>query len=265
MTTQFLPNRTAALQAERMEVLRFCSGLTPQEWSAPSAAHGWRVQDVVAHLGSGCHSLFTPTAVTMLFSKDIERTNDTMVQSRRSWEHGQVLDEYRRWSARVTRLAAAVAVPPMNRIRMPLAELGSFPVGLLLGAAMVFDQHTHLRFDIAPAIGRAAPPTDANRMSVVIEWMLAVLSNQIHRTPLTWMRQPVSLELTGMGGGRWSITAAGTITPSTADQPTGADIVAKAEEFPEWATRRARWQDRDVTIGGNHGYGERFLNTVNIV
>jgi hypothetical protein len=90
----------------------------------------------------------------------------------------------------------------------------------MLGAAMVFDQHTHLRFDIAPAIGRPAPPTDANRMSVVIEWMLAVLSNQLRRNPLGWMHQPVSLTLTGPGGGGWSIAADGSIIPGLAPDLT---------------------------------------------
>lgn len=265
MTLVLRPNRTSALRAERLEVLRFCSQLSPEEWSAPSAASGWLIQDVVAHLGSGCHSLFTPSAVTLVFSKEIERTNDTMVQARRSWEPKRVLDEYARWSSHVTRLSGAVGATPVARMRMPLAELGSFPLALLLGGAMVFDQHTHLRFDMAPAIGRAAPPSDANRMSVVIEWMLAVLSNQLRRAPLEWMRQPVSLTLTGPGGGRWSIAADGTIAPGQAAERSGADIVATTEQFPEWGTRRAPWRERTVTIGGDHEYGERFLDAINVV
>lgn len=265
MTTQLVPNRTAALRAERLEVLHFCSELTREEWLAPSNAIGWRVQDVVAHLGSACHSLFTPSAVTILFSKDIERTNDIMVHTRRSWSPERVLDEYTRWSAWVTRLSSSIGATPLARLQMPLAELGSFPLGLLLGGAMVFDQYTHLRFDMAPAIGRPAPPTDANRMSVVIEWMLAVLSNQLRLSPLGWMQRPVSLALTGPGGGEWSITKAGTITPGLASGATGADIVATAQQFPEWATRRAAWRDRNISIGGDQDYGERFLDAVNVV
>lgn len=259
------PNRTAALRAERREVLRVCSTLTPDEWAAPSNAVGWRVQDVVAHLGSGCRALFTPAAVTVLLSNDIESTNDTMVAARHSWEPRRVLKEYTRWSARVTQLSNGVAATPLSRIRLPLAELGSFRVGLLLGAAMVFDQHTHLRFDVAPAIGLPPPPTDANRMSVVVEWMLAVLSNQLRQAPLTWMDQPVSLALTGPGGGRWTVTGDGAITAGPAPGVSGAEIVATAADFPEWATRRAAWRDRGVTITGNHEFGERFLDAVNVV
>ena len=60
---------------------------------------------------------------------------------------------------------------------MRLAELGRFRVGQLL-YAIVFDTHTHLRHDIAPALGRTVPATDAGRMAVVLEWMMAVLSNE---------------------------------------------------------------------------------------
>lgn len=38
MTLRLLPNRTSALRAERLEVLRFCSDLSREEWSAPSTA-----------------------------------------------------------------------------------------------------------------------------------------------------------------------------------------------------------------------------------
>lgn len=265
MTLRSTPNRTAALRAERREVVRFCSDLSPEEWAAPSNATGWRVQDVVAHLGAGCHSLFTPSAITLVSSADIERTNDTMVQARQSWSPARVLDEYSCWSNRVARLSTAVGATPLGRVRMPLAELGAFPLALLLGAAMVFDHHTHLRYDMAPAIGRAAPPTDANRMSVVVEWMLAVLSNQLRRSPPEWMHHPVTLALSGPGGGVWSIAADGTITPGVTSTPRGADIVATAEQFPEWATRRAPWRDRAVTITGEREYGERFLDAVNVV
>ena len=34
----------------------------------------------------------------------------------------------------------------------------------MLGA-LVFDHHTHLRHDMAPALGRPVPGTDANRMA----------------------------------------------------------------------------------------------------
>lgn len=254
-----------ALRDERSELLRFCADLTDSEWSAASAAPGWQVKDVLAHLGAGCHSLFTPAALALLRSKDIERTNDAMVGARLSRTSGDVLKEYTRWSARVVRLAGVVAATPLNVLRLPLAELGKFRLGLLLGGALVFDHHTHLRFDMAPALGRDVPPTDDNRMSVVIEWMLAVLSNQLQRARPDWMDRPVRLTLTGLGGGCWSIAGDGTVIAGETQIEPAASIFAVAEQFPEWGTRRAAWRDRTVTVDGSLDYGAKFLDSMNIV
>ncbi|MFJ4979234.1 hypothetical protein ACIP6X_28525 [Streptomyces coeruleorubidus] len=57
---------------------------------------------------------------------------------------------------------------PVARVRVRLAELGRCPMGLMIGGALVFDQHTHLRHDMAPALGRPVPPTDADRMRAVL-------------------------------------------------------------------------------------------------
>lgn len=47
-----LQNIVAALRAERTEMLAFTSILSDEEWAAPSAAPGWRIADVVAHIGA---------------------------------------------------------------------------------------------------------------------------------------------------------------------------------------------------------------------
>ena len=103
--------------------------------------------------------------------------------------------------------------------------------------------HTHLRHDIAPALSRAVPATDANRMAVVLEWMLAVLSNQLPAAQPEWLERPVAIALSG----------------------TAAQIDGAALEFPEWGTQRASWRARGVTVGGDADYGARFLDAVNVV
>jgi hypothetical protein len=258
-------NRTAALRAERLQVMAFCSGLSEEAWLSPSAAEGWLVKDVVAHIGSGCHALFTPASLALLRSRNIEQTNDSMVVARREWTPRQVLAEFERWSGRVAALSGIVGQTPLSRVRVRLAELGRFRLGLLLTAAMVFDQHTHLRFDIAPALERSAPPTDPNRMSVVIEWMLAVLSNQLHSANTHWLEGSVTLTLDGPGGGHWTITDDGAIVRASTPAATRATISAVAEQFPEWGTRRCDWRNRNVTVGGDLDYAEQFLDTVNII
>lgn len=152
---------------------------------------------------------------------------------------------------------------PLNRIRIPLAELGRFPLRLV-PAAMVFDHHTHLRHDMAPVLGRTAPASDPNRIAVIAEWMTAVLSNQLEAARPEWLDRPVELTLSGPGGGTWRVETTGEVVRG-GGASAATRITAAAVEFPEWGTRRASWRDRDVTITGNEEYGARFLDAVNIV
>jgi hypothetical protein len=146
-------DRAAAMRREHAEIVRFCRQLGDEEWRAPSAAPGWRVQDVVAHLGGSCHAIFTPTSLKLLSSKDIERTNDVLVARRRDWEPARVLAEFERWGRRLGTLTSVLSRTPVARVPAPLGELGRFPAAVLLSSAFLFDQHTHLRHDIAPALG----------------------------------------------------------------------------------------------------------------
>ncbi|MGH3967357.1 MAG: maleylpyruvate isomerase family mycothiol-dependent enzyme [Mycobacterium sp.] len=256
-------DRVGALRRERAELIRFCRELDDAQWRTPSMAAGWRVQDVVAHMGAGCHSIFTPASLKILRSNEIERANDALVDVRRSWLPTQTLAEYERWSRILTTAAQAISPTPLANLRMPLAELGKFPAGLLLAGAMTFDHHTHLRHDIAPALGLPAPDTDAARMTVVLEWMFAVLSNQLRAARPGWLEHPIGITLRGPGGGSWVIDAHGAV-PGRHDDAAAA-IVGGAAEFPEWGTRRADWRSRDVRISGDVDYGARFLDLVNIV
>jgi uncharacterized protein (TIGR03083 family) len=256
-------DRVDALRQERAELLRFCRDLNDADWKTPSAAVGWRVQDVVAHMASACHALFGPEALELARSKDIEHSNDVLVDKRRDWPPSRVLAEYERWSQVLLRVMAVVSQTPLVRAPMRLAELGRFQTGQML-SAIVFDTHTHLRHDIAPALGRTVPGTDGNRMAVVLEWMLAVLSNQLRASRPAWLDRPVSITLTGPGGGCWVVRPDGTIA-SGSPGDTAAQIAGPAIEFPEWATQRIGWRHRDVTVGGDSEYGERFLDAVNVV
>jgi len=256
-------DRGAAFTAERAEMLAFCATLAPAEWRMNSLAEGWRIQDVVAHLGTGCHAVFSPAATKLMRGNDIERANDAMVDSRRDWSSTDVLAEYRRWSRIFGAVFAAVGRTPLGGVQAPLADLGKFPARLLLNA-LVFDHHTHLRHDMAPALGRPAPGTDANRMAVVLEWMMAVLSNQLRAQKLSFLDRPLSLMLTGPGGGTWRVKPDGSVTLGAAE-PAAAQITGVACEFPQWGTARSRWRDADVIITGDADYAAAFLDTVDIV
>jgi uncharacterized protein (TIGR03083 family) len=255
-------DRVGALRRERAEILRFCRDLDESEWRTASAASGWRVQDVVAHLGAGCHGLFTPASLALLRSKDIERTNELFVDRRREWAPARTLGEYERWSRRAVTMAGVLSRTPLAGLRISLAELGQFPARLVLGAVPVFDHHTHLRHDIAPALGRPVPGTDANRMAVVLEWMFALLGNRLYAARPAWLDRPVVIRLAGPGGGSWRIGSDGSVAPGSTDAP--AHIAGTALEFPAWATRRVAWRQRDVKISGDHEYAVRFLDALKV-
>jgi uncharacterized protein (TIGR03083 family) len=257
-------DRMGAAWRERDEVLRLCRQLDDDEWGRPSAADGWTVRDVIAHMGSVCHAFFAPAAmVKILRSRHIERTNDDLVDDRRTHTAEQILAEYERWTAVVLRMFGPVSRTPLARLRVPLAELGRFPTAQMVGA-LVFDTHTHLRHDIAPVLGRPVPASDANRLAVVADWMMAVLSNSLRSGGMTWRDRPVAITLTGPGGGMWTLKSDGTLTPGR-DSRSAAEITGTTDEFPEWGTKRVGWRDRDIAIGGDYDYGVRFLDEMNIV
>ena len=257
------PDRVAAFKAERAEVLAFCAVLAPAKWRMNSRAEGWRIQDVVAHLATGCHAPFSPALTKLMRGNDIERANDAMVDTRREWSSGDVLAEYRRWSRVFGAVIGTLGRTPLAGAKASLAELGKFPVRILL-SALVFDHHTHLRYDMAPALDQPAPDTDANRMAVVLEWMMAVLSNQLRAQPLPFLDRPLAITLSGPGGGTWRVAPDGAVTVGN-PEPSAAHITGVALEFPEWGTQRARWRDREVSIAGDADYAAAFLDAVDIV
>lgn len=228
-----------------------------------SRAEGWSIADVVGHMGAGCHAMFGPAVLTIMRADAVERINDQMVEVRRDRTPAQILGEYRRWSRVLAATTPAMTRRPLARVELPIGELGRFPARVL-ASALVFDHHTHLTHDMAPALGRTVPAPGANRMAAVLEWMMAVLSNQIRSAKPVWLDRPLSITLTGPGGGSWWVDGSGVVTLSAA-KPVAAEITAVAGEFPEWGTRRASWGDRDVSIAGDADYAVAFLDWINIV
>ncbi|MFG2025718.1 maleylpyruvate isomerase family mycothiol-dependent enzyme [Streptomyces sp. NPDC048825] len=258
-----LPNMVAALRAERAEMLDFTSGLTDDEWTAPSAAAGWRIADVVAHIGATARGVYTPAGLRTSLAASLEQANEDPVDRRRDWSRAKVMAEYQRAGRRATTLLDVVRRTPAARVRVPLAELGRHPLGLLIGGALVFDHHTHLRHDMAPALGRPVPSTDADRMRAVLTWMIAVLSNQVAQAPVAGLDARVALTLTGLGGGTWWFDEAGGLAPS--DGAVAAHVTAPALTFPDWGTQRSSWRDSDVKLTGDTDLAARFLDTVNVI
>jgi uncharacterized protein (TIGR03083 family) len=102
------------------------------------ATPGWRVRDIVAHLGGVCDDI----ANGNLDGVATERWTGAQVQQRRDWSFERVLED---WSEH-----AAVVEPMMNSIGLPMGQ-------------MVFDAWSHEQ-DVRGAIGepgaREGPAAD---------------------------------------------------------------------------------------------------------
>ena len=122
-----LPNMLAALRAERAEMLNFASSLTDDEWTAPSAAAGWRIADVVAHIGATAKNFYTPAGVHTMFAASLEQVNHGPVDKRRNWSRAQVMTEYQRTTRRATTLLDVIRRTPATRARVPLANSVATP------------------------------------------------------------------------------------------------------------------------------------------
>ncbi len=253
-----------SLRRLHADITGFCRDVTDEEWLSPSRAEGWRVHDVMAHMSGTAKALFTPTAIRLLASNDIERANDTLVDSRRTWARSRVEGEFDRWGPRVASMVGGLGRTPIGGIRVPLAELGRFPLVCILGEAVSFDQHTHLHHDLAPALDREAPPTDDLRMTLVVSWMMRVLGNQLTSANPAWLDRPIAITLDGPGGGTWRIEPGGAIAPGSA---TGAAVTlaSRSVDFPAWGTARVPAKVTDLTITGDVELSDAFLGSLNIV
>jgi len=258
-------DRVASLHREIDDFTNFCRSLDSEQWYAESAAAEWRIKDVVAHIGASCHALFAVSSLKMLKSSDIERTNDVFVDARRDWSHERVVDEYLKWTPRLIMLANVVTKCRIGGAKLPLAELGWFRLDALLIGAMVFDHHVHLRHDMAPAVGLPAPETDAQRLAIVLEWMFAVLHNQMTSGQAALDHRCLILRLEGAGGGSWRVDPAGVSATMLTGSAADATIIGMASEFPVWGTRRVHWAECQVDIAGDQDIAVRFLDWLNVV
>jgi uncharacterized protein (TIGR03083 family) len=260
-------NRVQALRTQRQLVLDYCAGLSADDWMAPSQAAGWRVRDVIAHMGGTCRGLFGRHAITLIFSDDTEQTNEDLLAPRRTWPTDRVVDEFAYWSDKFIVAASVANQPVVGSTPLRVGSLGRYPVRML-APMLVFDWHTHLTYDLAPALNRPAPAIDDNRLAATLEWMLAGLE-QMNRDQMRWLDKSLTLTLTGRAGGNWRIDPAGkgrlAVTESTDTTSAAATITGASTDFPAWATNRISWRTAGLTIAGDAGYAERFLDALHII
>jgi uncharacterized protein (TIGR03083 family) len=266
MTALTARDRIDALRTVQALAVGVIDGLTPAQWAAPSAAEGWSVHDVVAHMASAQRELFGALLVKVAASKDIEALNENPVQQRRQWPDAQVADEYRKWAPRGRRVLELTQLAGIRTIPVPMAELGRFPAQVL-PSAIAFDTHTHLYHDIAPALSRPLPAPDSTVLAATLEWMMLVAANVGARTVPLSDGQAVRFSFTGTGGRTWMLKRSGGVLrahPDDAGAVVGS-VVGAASDFPAWGTHRRPWRECGLTLDGDDATVAEVLDAIRVV
>lgn len=258
----------SATESLMKELTAIARGLSPEEWELESAAAGWRVQDVIVHLGTFCNLIADPE-MTMPENAPAtsERLNDALVDERRHWTAAEAIDYYQAQSKAALAALTALQGAEYADATIPLADLGTYRLAELSNA-FAFDHLVHLTSDLLQPYGpldRAPIDIDAARIEPALDWMLAGLPNmyaEALREPLT---RPLGFALTGPGARTFVISWGddGLVVDENADLP--ADVATSStEDFLRWSTTRSNWRDA-VTITGDRDFVAPVLDTINII
>ncbi len=260
----------AAVQLGISDSMAVFETLTDEEWTRPSGCAGWRVQDVAAHTSSNFKATADPPSPPAEPGPALpaERLMDLLVEPRLDWSPAQVLEELRIYGPRLVEALSALQDEPLASTPMTMADLGTYRMHQL-SDAYAFDLYCHLRIDVlAPRgpIDREVPAADEARLAPAVSWMLAGLP-QMQGDAFPFVDRPITLRLTGPGGGGWTIRGGGDghVDVEPGDDPGSvATITSEAHDFVLWGTKRADWRDL-VAVEGDTQLAERFLDTLNIV
>jgi uncharacterized protein (TIGR03083 family) len=249
------------------------AGIVPlvddDQWELPSACAGWRVIDVLAHLGALAYESVCPPEPDPTWPKIRERYHDLRVNERRGWTHAEVIDEWQRYAPQQLDLLEAGQEPPHATEPITVTGLGVYPRHLLANTT-AFNVLCHLRFDMLAPRGplpfTAPEPTD-ELVAPAVEFMLAGLPQMQGPELDATVRDPLVLDLTGPGA---TIT---TVLPvdgsgrrlSVVPGSHGATTIhSAAVDFIAWGTTRTPWRDY-CTITGDESAAAPFLDCLNII
>jgi uncharacterized protein (TIGR03083 family) len=258
----------AGLAAARLSVaqLRDIIPLVGDEqWESPSACHGWRVIDVVAHLAALAREAVDPPTPDPTWPKIRERYHDLRVDERRGWSHADVISEWRTYTPLQLDLLESEQVSPQATEPVDVTGLGTFPRHLLANT-MAFNVLCHLRFDmLAPDGPLPLPlpsPTD-DLVAPAVDFMLAGLPQMQGSELDATVTEPLVLDLTGPGATTVTVLPGQplTVIPGAAGSTR---ISSTAIDFIAWATTRKRWRGY-CHLTGDPSAATPFLDCLNII
>ncbi len=228
-----------ALRADRAALLEVAGDLSEGQWAAPSGCAGWRVQDVVAHMGALFTMVVEPAALPDAVGLPTERAQDLYVEARRRWTAEEVLSDYESVSAPAL---DALAGLEGQDFELPLGDLGTYPASMLPNA-FSFDHFTHIRADLfaprGPLTG-APPVADELRLSPAFYWIEAALPQQ-NVEALGALSGVIEIELSGPGARTVRLGSGAPI----------AHLRSPGAAFVRWITQRGSWEELDVEGRGD--------------
>ena len=191
-----------AATEEQTRLLRLLSGLTDDQWRAPTDCDGWSVRDIVAHLAGAAagtasvRELVRQAWLARRLGAEgdlVDRMNQVQISERAALSSAELSTDLERRGRAGT--AARRRLPTaLLAVRFPFGPpLGTRPLGYLMGRIYTRDAWMH-RIDLARATGEPLELTEEHDgalvQDVVAEWSAG------HGTPY-------ELTLTGAAGGSW--------------------------------------------------------------
>ena len=260
---------TAGMRATLGDVSGLIGALDDGEWATPSAAAGWTVKDVVTHFGDLLGILASAIGGTLSTDLGIERLNDAHVAAKSSWSSGQVVADLERQQAALLPQLESLQEEPAASTQAQLLDLGSYPVHAIPDM-FSFDFYTHLRWDVlaprGPLTGHHVAAPDEVRVKPAVGWLLAGIP-KMQAGIRDSLAKPVTLALTGPGGGAWLLDPGSeliTVTATESENDAAARIESTAHAFTAWASTRLPWRDH-VTVTGDESIAATFLDALNLV
>ncbi|MEE2057371.1 maleylpyruvate isomerase N-terminal domain-containing protein [Rhodococcus artemisiae] len=248
--------------------------LSADDWSADSACHGWRVHDVISHMGFFFNFIADPHLVLPENPSGMsERLNDAAVRERADWSTTKVIDYYQEQSTAGLATLEALQSEEMRDVPVEMLDLGTYRMAQL-SDAVAFDHLVHLTSDLLAPCGPLAGEDSlgdafdaANAIDPAIDWMIAGLPQMCGGGISSVLERPVGLELVGSTERRFVIDLdpdnKSVIVAETDDLPDDV-ATSDARAFLRWGTTRSAWRSV-VGISGERGHLAAVLDAVDIV
>lgn len=262
---------TAGVTASRALVdnaLKIIEGFGPDDWAADSACHGWRVHDVVTHMGFFFNFIADPALVLPDNpSGTSERLNDAAVHERADWSSGEVVAYYRAQSAAGLATLEALQGPDFAAATVDMLDLGTYRLAALADA-VAFDHLVHLTCDLlAPRGPIAGGDVDvATAIDPAIDWTIAGLPQMCRAALDPALTRPVGLRLTGATERTFLLDRddTGSVAVTETDDLPADVATTDAVDFLSWSTTRTAWRSA-VTVTGDRTSVSAVLDAINIV